>query len=149
MSFKLSDEARAYFRGIETGSTTGKFPRLWDQYYLLFMVGALKRELGDEPEGEVFINEFIAEYHGQRYEILGMLVGAEIERAGVPWDNEGEIREVMLSLLKPGTATLLTDQGAKQMNRYAQGGYEIVAEEIPEPRQLDDFLQEYHRRYGT
>lgn len=147
MGFKLSDSARKYFRKIETQSTTGKFPHLWDKYYLCFMVGALEETLGNEPEGDEFISEFISEYHDQRYEILGMLVSAEINRTSIPWDDEDKIREIMLDLLNPANTNLLTQDGERLMNKYAQGGYEVMAEEIPEPRQLDDFLQEYHRRY--
>lgn len=147
MGFRLSTEARHYFRGIEEKSQSGTFASLWDRYYLCLMAGLTMRKLGDEPSEGPFVEEFIRDYQDSRYEILAALVAAELERKGVPLDDEDRIRGQMLALLNSKPGTHLTEEGMTLMNRYAQGGFESIRDRIKAPRELSDFLKEYHATF--
>jgi hypothetical protein len=146
MSFKLSQQARSYFRDISESSTTGEFDTLWDQYYLCVMVGIKDRSRvpDDEEPSTEFSSEVIQAYDDQKYEIYSALIVAEIEREGIPWDGEEEIREMMMTYLSSETATRLTEHGTKALNCYAEKGFRLIRDEIPAPPELDEFLRAYH-----
>jgi len=148
MSFRLSRRARAYFTQIDDHSKTGTFDSVWDKYYLCLMVGFKERKLGEEPPQEdIFINEFIQDYRDQRFQIISGLVLAEAKRQGIPLDDEIKLRDLMLELLDHLSVTALTDDGHKLMNRYAEGGFQIIQERIPDPSEFDAFLRGYYEAF--
>lgn len=149
MGFRLSDEAREYFRSIDQHSSTGKFNTTWDQYYLCFMAGVIERRLGEPPEADPFIEKFTVDYRDQRYELLASLVSAEIDRKGLPWEDKDGIRDLMMHLLDSSTPTNLSDDGLEMMNRYAEGGFSLIRERIPKPRDLDEFLVAYTTNFSS
>jgi hypothetical protein len=146
MSFRLSTEARSYYRQINERSTTGEFDSLWDQYYLSAMAGIKDRSRvpeDDEP-AEEFVTDVIQDYEDQKYEIYSTLIVAEIEREGIPWDEKDEIREMMLKILDSSSHTRLSDYGTTVLNCYAEKGFRLVRSEITAPPELDEFLEQYH-----
>lgn len=146
MSFRLSTEARSYYRQINERSTTGEFDSLWDQYYLSAMAGIKDRSRvpeDDEP-AEEFVADVIQDYENQKYEIYSTLIVAEIEREGIPWDEKDEIREMMLKILDSSSHTRLSNYGTTVLNCYAEKGFRLVRSEITAPPELDEFLEQYH-----
>ena len=146
MSFRLSTEARSYYRQINERSTTGEFDSLWDQYYLSAMAGIKDRSRvpeDDEP-AEEFVADVIQDYEDQKYEIYSTLIVAEIEREGIPWDEKDEIREMMLKILDSSSHTRLSNYGTTVLNCYAEKGFRLVRSEITAPPELDEFLEQYH-----
>lgn len=146
MSFRLSTEARSYYRQINERSTTGEFDSLWDQYYLSAIAGIKDRSRvpeDDEP-AEEFVTTVIQAYEDQKYEIYSTLIVAEIEREGIPWKQKDEIREMMLKILDSSSHTRLSDYGTTVLNCYAEKGFRLVRSEITAPPELDEFLDQYH-----
>ncbi len=144
MSFRLSQEARAYFKPIDDRSSSGSFRSIWDKYYLCLMVGLQKSRLGkDTAQEQEFIGYFIDDYRDQRFEIVALFITAEINRRGLP-SEEHAIRKLMLELLDPGSPTGLTEEGHRLLNKYAEGGFEIIREEIPDPSEFDMFIKKYY-----
>jgi len=146
MSFRLSTEARHYFRQINENSTTGKFDTLWDQYYLSTMAGIKDRSRVPEKEEptEEFMDEVIQDYDDQKYELYSALIVAEIEREGIPWNEKDEIRDIMLKLLDSSSHTRLSDEGTTVLNCYGEKGFKLIRSEIAAPPELDEFLEQYH-----
>jgi hypothetical protein len=146
MSFRLSTEARSYYRQINEKSTTGQFDSLWDQYYLSAMAGIKDRSRvpeDDEP-GEEFINDVIQAYDDQKYEIYSSLIVAEIDREGIPWDEKQEIQDMMLKILDSSSHTRLSPYGTTVLNCYAEKGFRLIRSDITAPPELDEFLEQYH-----
>lgn len=146
MSFRLSTEARSYYRQINERSTTGEFDSLWDQYYLSAMAGIKDRSRvpEDEEPAEEFVTDIIQDYEDQKYEIYSTLIVAEIEREGIPWDEKDEIREMMLKILDSSSHTRLSNYGTTVLNCYAEKGFRLVRSEITASPELDEFLEQYH-----
>lgn len=146
-SFRLSQQARTYYRNIRDRSTTGEFDSVWDEYYLSAMAGikARKRVPTDDqpPQEQEFVTEIIEDYHDQRYELYSAMIVAEIEREGIPWTEEDEIRTLMLEILDSSSHTNLTNYGSQVLNCYAEQGFKLIENEIPEPPELDEFLISY------
>jgi hypothetical protein len=146
MSFRLSTEARSYYRQINERSNTGEFDSLWDQYYISAMAGIKDRSRvpeGEEP-AEEFVTDVIQDYESQKYEIYSSLIVAEIDREGIPWDEKDEIRDMMLKILDSSSHTRLSDYGTTVLNCYAEKGFRLVRSEITAPPELDEFLKQYH-----
>lgn len=146
MSFRLSTEARSYYRQINEKSTTGQFDSLWDQYYLSAMAGIKDRSRvpeDDEP-GEEFVTDVIQAYDDQKYEIYSSLIVAEIDREGIPWDQKQEIQDMMLKILDSSSHTRLSDYGTTVLNCYAEKGFMLIRSDITAPPELDEFLEQYH-----
>ena len=145
MSFRLSTEARSYYRQINEKSTTGEFDSLWDQYYLSAMPGIKDRSRvpeDDEP-GEEFVTDVIQAYDDQKYEIYSTLIVAEIEREGIPWDEKQEIQDMMLKILDSSSHTRLSNYGTTVLNCYAEKGFRLIRSDITAPPELDEFLEQY------
>jgi len=135
MSFRLSTEARSYYRQINEKSTTGQFDSLWDQYYLSAMAGIKDRSRvseDDEP-GEEFVTDVIQAYDDQKYEIYSTLIVAEIEREGIPWDEKQEIQDMMLKILDSSSHTRLSNYGTTVLNCYAEKGFRLIRSDITAP----------------
>lgn len=147
MPFKLSSDARNYFREIDQDSAHGSFDTLWDQYYLSVMAGikARSRVPNEEaPSNDPFIDHVIQDYEEHKYELYSALIVAEIEREGIPWGAEDEIRELMLNILDSSSNTRLSENGAHILNCYGEKGFQIIRSEILEPPEIDEFLEKYH-----
>jgi hypothetical protein len=146
MSFRLSTEARSYYRQINERSTTGEFDSLWDQYYLSAMAGIKDRSRvpEDNEPPEEFVTNVIQDYEDQKYEIYSSLIVAEIEREGIPWDEKDEIQDMMMKILDSASHTRLSDYGTTVLNCYAEKGFKLVRSEITAPPELDEFLEQYH-----
>lgn len=148
MSFRLSNEARNYFRGIAERSTTGEFDSVWDQYYLAAMVGIKARQRVPEdqepPQEQEFVTEVIEDYSDQRYELYSAMIVAEVNREAIPWTEKQEIRERMLDLLDSTSHTNLSDKGITVLNCYAEQGFKLLKSRISAPPELDEFLESYH-----
>lgn len=151
MSFRLSTEARSYFRQVDEKSTTGSFNTLWDQYYLSSMAGIKDRSRvsEDEEPTEEFMTDVIQDYQDQKYEIYSALIVAEVEREGIPWDEKDEIRDLMLKILDSSSHTRLSDYGATVLNCYGEKGFKLIRSHISTPPGLDEFLEEYHGMLET
>ena len=147
-SFRLSQEARNYYREIKDRSTTGEFDSVWDEYYLSAMAGikARRRVPTDEQPSQEreFVTEVIEDYNDHRYELYSAMIVAEVDREGIPWTEEDEIRGLMLDILDSTSHTNLTDYGSKVLNCYAEQGFKLVQNQIPEAPELDEFLESYH-----
>ena len=146
MSFRLSTEARSYYRQINEKSTTGQFDNLWDQYYLSAMAGIKDRSrvVEDDEPGEEFITDVIQAYDDQKYEIYSSLIVAEIDREGIPWDEKQEIQDMMLKILDSSSHTRLSSYGTTVLNCYAEKGFRLIRSDITAPPELDEFLEQYH-----
>ena len=150
MSFRLSTEARSYYRQINEKSTTGQFDSLWDQYYLSAIAGIKDRSrvLEDDEPGEEFVTDVIQAYDDQKYEIYSSLIVAEIDREGIPWDEKQEIQDMMLKILDSSSHTRLSDYGTTVLNCYAEKGFRLIRSDITAPPELDEFLEQYHSFLG-
>ena len=148
MSFRLSTEARSYYRQINEKSTTNELDTLWDRYYLSAMAGIKDRSRvpDDEEPGpdQEFVDDVIQDYESQKYEIYSSLIVAEINREGIPWEEKEEIKQLMMRLLDSESNTRLSSYGTQVLNCYAEKGFRLIRSEITAPPQLDEFLELYH-----
>ena len=150
MTLRRPKDMRAYFKDIQGRSDGGaRFETDFDQFYLCLTVGLDDGRLAPESELEPaeFNKGYTAPYKPFAPVIAGMLVEAEMRRQGIPTTKEAIQREVR-NLIEVGNGgTQLKEEGTKLLSRYAARGFELIREEIPKPRTLEDFLVAYHQRW--
>lgn len=145
MSFRLRSDAEKWFAELD-----GKEPikTKFDLYYFCLMAG-LSSGRSSEPtklgvQTRELIDYFIEDYKPAQRLLVGLLVIAELRKAGIGFEEKVAVREVFKRLVSPSTASGLTDEGFKAMNAYASGGYEFLAEARgTKPVSVDEFLRDY------
>lgn len=146
MGFKMSQACKRYYNKFE-GSQHGKFKVQFDFYYLCLMAGFQSQAISECKGGEEFVAEFPGIYIPQRRQITGLLIATEITRNKIDITNRKRLESVMLSLVKPDTPTKLSPQGERLMDEYAEKGFTLIAEKIPDPpTNFDTFLTNYYER---
>jgi len=144
MGFELSDGAQTYYKQINQRSKSGKFGIQFDFYYLCCILGMLKGKFPQLESGNELTRTFPAEYYKQRYHIIGLLIDAEIKRTGLDPQNRDNLEKFMLKLVSMENPTHLSDEGEKYLNRYAEGGYQLIVEEIGVIDDYTSFMIKYH-----
>ena len=144
MGFNFTDAARGYWRKLNDHSKSGKLEILFDLYYLSFIVGCLKKELFEEEKlGTEFIDAFPESYYDQKEQIIALLISTEIERKGIDPKDRTQIQKTMLNYVKPDSTTRLSKKGETVMKQYAQKGFQIIKDKIPNPFNVDTFIIRY------
>ncbi len=143
MTFRLSNQAKSYFKNIFGKGSDDKLDILWDEYYICLMIGFSEVKIGDEASADSEITKtFPQAYKDQRYEIMASLIASEIDRRGI--SKVKDIENLMLSILDHNSSTELSSEGHRLMNRYVAGGFEIIKENIREVNELHMFLIKYY-----
>jgi hypothetical protein len=150
MTLRRPKEMRSYFKDIQ-GRTDGgaRFETDFDQFFLCLMVGLDDGRMAPESDLEPaeFNKGYTAPYKPFAPVLAGMLVEAEMRRQGIPVTKDAVQREIR-NLIEVGNGgTQLKEDGTKLLSRYAARGFELLRDEIPKPRTLEDFLVAYHRRW--
>jgi len=150
MTLRRPKDMRTYFKDIQGRADGGaRFETDFDQFYLCLMVGLDDGRLAPESELEPaeFNKGYTAPYKPFAPVIAGMLVEAEMRRQGIPTTKDAIQREIR-NLIEVGNGgTQLKEEGTKLLSRYAARGFELIREEIPKPRTLEDFLVAYYQRW--
>jgi len=139
--FKMPKDADAWFRHID-----GKEPvkTKFDLYYLCFIAGLKNQRLDTEAEGSEFYENFPKEYEGSRYQILALLISAEMRREGLDFTDKQAVESVVSRNVLADSPSRLSSDGFGKMNGYAAGGFSTIAEHFQAPPlETDVFLARY------
>jgi len=142
MAFRMRPEADDWFRGVV--SADGPVRTKFDQYYLCLMLG-LATGRNERPQNAAdFVDYFVADYAAVGRLLVALLIIAEAERLGVELGDKGDVKKLLDDYLDPQHPTNLTEKGFQKLNDYANGGFNVLAEAMPErPRHVEPFLQAY------
>ena len=144
MVFHITREAKKYYEKLDK-STTGKLKTEFDFYYLCLLAGFSRGKVS-QNNGVEFYDKFPNEFYHQRQQVIGLLISTEIERRGVNVNDNVQVEKIILYIVKPDSVTLLSNEGEKLLDQYAQNGFELISDEIPVERisNLDTFLAQFY-----
>ena len=149
-SFILSDEMREYFTkiGVTTArrkgdSTTGYFPALIHPFYLCMIMGIIKEKTGDPTAmKKTMVDEWLSDARSFEEELDGLGFFLHCMSLGLVTDEvDNRILDEMKSFFDGEKK--YTNEGYLLMNKYAQGGFKIVKDKIPDTRDLAGWLSLY------
>ena len=141
MGFKLRNNAKTWFKHIRD-ARDNNFKIEFDSYYFCLITGMIfesKLEVESSNTTE-FIDYFPDKYKDRAKLIIGMFLSKELSRLGVSFEEKKQVHTVISKYIEPGSYNFLTDEGINELNKYANGGFEILAEKIDKPYYLEDFL---------
>jgi hypothetical protein len=146
MSFVFPKGARDFFKGIDKQREGAIKVIMFDKYYCCLLAGLDVRQLAGEEdlESEVFINAYPEDYRAQADIIAGLLIDAELDRKAIAAGDRASIELEMVKLLNPVSATRLSEEGNKLLNRYAAEGFRLIRDRMLAPTGIEEFLVAYH-----
>ena len=134
MGWRLKTQAKDWFGHLELDT-------MFTAFYFCLMVGLERRAHGAAPDGDIFLDYFPGQYKNSRYEIVGLLLEAELKRFKVDYSDEEDVQRQVTRLLDPNALSSLSNEGFEAANRYASGGFDLLFSEftVP-PRDLPTFM---------
>ena len=116
------------------------------------MAGLHKQRKEDLTTSETteIIQYFPAEYKKDRHLIVALFLKKELEQLGVSLKERKLLNNQLKILISTTSATRLSDEGMKELNKYAYGGFRVLQEHFQEPpRTLENFLITFHKLFRT
>jgi len=148
-SFILSNEMRDYFEKIgisKSGkgeSKTGYFPTNIHPFYFSMIMGIAKKKMAAPTEMKKdMVREWVSDARTYEEELDGLGFYLHCNSLGLVNDEvDNRILDEMKGFFE-GEVNY-TKEGYQLMNKYAQGGFKIIRDRIPDTRDLADWLSIY------
>lgn len=145
----------SYFR-IPRAARTDFFKNLteklrldFDIYYICLMAGLACPSCRKEPppsDVSDLVDYFPGVYKPKGKLIVALLLARELELAGVRSQDRVAVHRVVSQLVSTSSLTYLSDEGVREMNRFAYGGYlQLIHSFEQRPESLAEFLPAYKR----
>lgn len=146
MPFRLLAKAHKWFRDVHGFLATEKAP-MFDEYYLCLMMGLATRKFCDPAsDTHELPDNFPGEYWSRGPVIIALFLRRELQRRGIDLTEKKALHKEISKLVDSSSPSKLSEEGMKQMNAYANGGYEVLADLFGEenrPRHMETFLPLY------
>ena len=144
--FRLRLDARQWFKDLRD---QGVFKIEFDAFYFCFIAGVIARRKESVPSEETaeLVAYFPDRYRSRGKLLVGLFLKSELELLGVSMDERLEVHSTIAQLVTPEAQNYLSDEGVREFNRYAHGGYDQLIEWFEDrPRSLETFLRAFKRR---
>ena len=152
MEFRIREEARAWFRGIKGDFTappgTPSAPD-FDAFYFCFIAGITKMQKKDATTSETaeLVENFPGPYKSRGRLLVGLFLSKELEYLGVTLEEKKTVHAEISRLVQPEAPNYLSDEGVREFNKYAHGGYEVLLDWFDDrPRALETFLRGFRKK---
>ena len=141
MGFKLRNDAKRWFKKIRD-QKDNSFNVEFDSYYFCLITGLLSEDQAEIPATDTteFIDYFPDKYKSKGKLLIGLFLSKELKKMGVSFDEKKQIHSIVSKLIDPQSHNYLSEEGMKQFNRYANAGFDLLADNIDKPETLEDFL---------
>ena len=151
MDFIIRNDAKKWFRDVR-GRNAWEFQLDFDAFYCCFIAGVATLRKKDVPHAETseMVDYFPGEYGRRSRLLVALFLRRELEYMGVTLQEKGAVREQIARLIQPNARHFLTDEGAREFNKYSHGGFDVLQDwfggETDRPRSLETFLRAFHRK---
>ena len=154
MDFAIREEASNWFKDIK-----GSFEPLpganpapeFDAFYFCFVAGiAMLRKPKNIPVGTMrpLVENFPGPYRARGKLLVALFLARELEYLGISLTDRDRVRTAIARLVRPEAPNDLSDDGVREFNKYAFGGYDVLFEwfDGDRPRSLETFLRVFKQR---
>jgi hypothetical protein len=149
MDFALRKDAREWFRDIR-----GDFSALpgtasapdFDAFYFCFVAGIAATRKKDVPAAETaaLVENFPGPYRNRGRLLIALFLSRELDYLGVSMNEKKAVHAAIARLVDPEATNHLSDDGVREFNKYAHGGYEVLLDWFDDrPRSLETFLRAF------
>lgn len=144
--FRLRLDARQWFKDLRDQKV---FKTDFDAFYFCFIAGVTTGTKESVPLDETaeLVAYFPDRYSARGKVLVGLFLKSELELLGVSMDERREVHSTIAGLVTPDAPNFLSDDGVREFNKYAHGGYEKLIEWFEDrPRSLETFLRSFKRK---
>ena len=146
MAFRLREDARTWFKGLRD---RGGFAIDFDSYYFCFIAGIAakrKKEVAAADATDI-IDYFPERYRDRARHMVALFLARELELLGVSISEKKTVHAQISRLIRPDSPSYLSDEGMREFNRYANAGFEVLADWFEDrPRRLETFLRGFKQQ---
>jgi len=145
MRFQIREDARKWFSDIKGNG----FDLDFDSYYFCLMAGIATGRKDDAAGREVaeFIDYFPGRYSDRGRLLVALFLSKELRVYGIEMGEKRAVNSLITSLTNPESQNYLSDEGMREFNRYAHGGFDVLQEWFEDrPRSLETFLRMFKRK---
>ena len=146
LPFRLRYDAREWFKNLRNRR---EFRIDFDAFYFCFVAGVIaKRKESMKLEETAELVAYFPERYSARGKLLvGLFLKAELELLGVSMDERQEVHSTIARLVSPAAGHYLSDEGVREFNRYAHGGFDQLIDWFGDSFQtLETFVRAYKRK---
>jgi hypothetical protein len=145
--FRLRKEALTWFKDL---FDRNEFKINFDAFYFCFMAGIAegRKATATAEEAPELVDYFPEGYNHHRAKtMVALFLTKELEQLGVKMEEKRSVHSAIAALVSPETLTHLSDDGMREFNKYAHGGFEVLSEWFDDrPRSLETFLRAFKRQ---
>ncbi|QKG23902.1 hypothetical protein ACTIVE_5545 [Actinomadura verrucosospora] len=148
--FRIRYDARNWFRDLRDKEKA--FSTDFDSFYFCFMAGITMSQKKQVPVSDTaeLIANFPEKYSGRGRLLVGLFLTRELEELGVTMDEKRAVHRAISSLVSPDAPNYLSDDGVREFNKYAHGGFDVLMDWFDDrPRTIDHFVRAYKRHVDT
>lgn len=136
--FRLPIEAETWFNEIRENLDFD-----FDVYYFCLMAGLSKgrKESFQSSEAKDLVRDFPQGYRSESRIITALFLKKELDKMGVELDDRSLVHDTIRKFIDTSSISNLSEEGRKEMNKYAFGGIKVLKDEFQEkPRTIELFL---------
>jgi hypothetical protein len=145
--FRLKKDAQVWFKDL---FDKGDFKIFFDAFYFCFLAGvaAGRKASATTEEAPELVEYFPDGYkHHRAQTLIALFLTKELEQLGVEMDEKRKVHAAIARLVSPESPTHLSDEGMREFNQYAHGGYDVLLQWFDDrPRSLETFLRTFKRQ---
>ena len=127
----------------------GQFEVDFDIFYFCFIAGIAKDRKASFSGSDVvaLVENFPGRYKDRGALLVSLFLSRELKSLGVTLNDKQAIRSQISNLVRHNVQNYLSDEGVREFNKYAHGGFDVLQEWFEDrPRSLDTFLRIFHQK---
>ena len=152
MEFRIREDARDWFRDIKSDFTappgTLSAPD-FDAFYFCFIAGIKKMQKKDVATRDTadLVGNFPGPFKSRGQLLVGLFLSKELEYLGITLEEKKTVHAEISRLVQPEAPNYLSDEGVREFNKYAHGGYDVLLDWFDDrPRALATFLRAFRAK---
>ena len=142
--FSMQNSARDWFKSIR-----GELDVDFDMHYFCFIAGVTKLRKANATSNETrdMVRSFPGTYSKRGRLIVALFLSRELEYLGISIDERNTVYNAISKLVQPTAPNYLSDEGTQEFNKFAYGGFDVLAQEWFDepPKFLHDFLPTFRK----
>lgn len=147
MDFAIRKDARDWFKDIRDDLTLD-----FDAFYFCFVAGITEKRKKEVTAADTaaLVENFPGPYKNRGRLLIALFLSRELDYLGVTMHEKETVHAAIGDLVDPNAANYLSDNGVREFNKYAHGGYDVLLDWFDDrPRSLETFLRRFHREIDT
>lgn len=144
MDFAIRKDARDWFKDVRSDLTID-----FDAFYFCFIAGITATRKKDVAAADTaaLVENFPGPYKNRGRLLIALFLSRELDYLGVTMKEKKAVHAAISRLVDPDATNHLSDDGVREFNKYAHGGYDVLLGWFDDrPRSLETFLRAFRRK---